>query len=371
MKLSLVVNHACNLRCRYCYTGQKFQRPMPTAIAEKAIDLGLSEASGPLMQLAFFGGEPLLEPGLIEHAVRYAHVKAAERGIRVIPTVATNGTLLGKARLALLQRHRFGVQLSIDGGQRAHDATRPFRNGRSSFSRASKTLKLLLEAGFAVRVVAVIDPHNATYLAESFEALYALGVRHLHFAPNYGGAWDEAACERFETALQALGESYLARFRAGAATRLDPLAGKIVTHLSEGYEPRFICKFGQQELAVSPRGRIYPCDRLVGEDEDDRICLGQLEGGIDRHKQAALVARKNTPDSECSACALRRRCMHWCGCANYQTSSDVGSVAPIVCYFERAFIREADRIATTLYEEGNAAFLSRFYPPGRSAAPSA
>ncbi|MBW2735256.1 MAG: radical SAM protein [Deltaproteobacteria bacterium] len=361
MKLTLFVNHACNLRCTYCYTGRKFQRVMPLSIAKRAIDLGLAEATLPAMQLAFFGGEPMLEPELMDAAVRYAREKAAERGARIIPTVATNGTLLGTKRLALLKEHGFGVQVSVDGGQLAQDATRRFRNGHSSFARVAKNLKELLAAGFAVRVVAVVDPQNAEHLADSFDRLYELGVRHLQFSPNYNGAWDDAACERLERALGELGDRYITRFRAGENTRLDPLSGKIVTHLTKGYEQRFVCKFGQQELAVAPTGRIYPCDRLVAEDDDDAICLGDLDRGIDEEKRRALVARKNAPDAECEACELRKRCMHWCGCANYETTGDVGGTSPIVCYFERAFIAEADRIANALYEEGNPTFIKRFY----------
>ena len=64
--LVLAVNHACNLRCTYCYTGAKFHKPMPASLARKAIDRAVASiSSGGQLDLGFFGGEPLIEAKLI------------------------------------------------------------------------------------------------------------------------------------------------------------------------------------------------------------------------------------------------------------------------------------------------------------------
>jgi len=212
-------------------------------------------------------------------------------------------------------------------------------------------------------VVAVIDPANAAHLGESFEYLAGLGVRQILFSPNYTGPWTDAACETFEHALHDMGQRYIARFRAGQDVRLDPINGKVVTHLAQGYKEKNLCQFGQKELAISPSGKIYPCDRLVGEDNNPEVCIGDLDHGLDLAHRDAMVQAKNTPDPECNGCELRPRCMHWCGCANYETTGNVAQVSPIICWFERCFIAEADRVANTLYSEQNPVFLRRFYVP--------
>jgi len=103
---------------------------------------------------------------------------------------------------------------------------------------------------------------------------------------------------------------------------------------------------------------------LVGEDEaSDDICIGNLDEGLNVARRDALVARKNTPEMECATCEFRPRCMYWCGCANYETTGHIDQTGPIVCWFERSFITEADRVATILYGEKNATFLRRFYIP--------
>ena len=60
--LTLMVNHTCNLRCSYCYTGRKFQRAMDSGIGRAAIDRAArSLQQGGTLDLSFFGGEPLIE----------------------------------------------------------------------------------------------------------------------------------------------------------------------------------------------------------------------------------------------------------------------------------------------------------------------
>ncbi len=363
MKITLFLNHACNLRCRYCYTGEKFHHRMPISIARQAIDFGLSNADKGFLWISFFGGEPMMEMPLMHSSIDYALDQAQEKKKRVFFSVATNGTLLGAKRLSLLKRQRFNVQVSLDGCQDAQDATRRYANGRSSHHRVVSNLRQLIDEDFNVRVISVIDPANVAFLVESFEHLLSLGVRQIHFAPNYSGPWTDSACERFEGSLRELGERFIARFRTGQDVRLDPLNGKIVTHLAKGYHEKDRCQFGCRELAISPTGKIYPCDRLVGEDNREEICIGSLDRGVDELRRDALILAKNTPDAECASCALQNRCTYWCGCANFETTHNVGQVSPIVCWFERSFIAEADRIANILYQENNPTFLRRFYIP--------
>jgi uncharacterized protein len=89
-----MVNHACNLRCTYCYTGAKINRPMPHPVGVASIDRACrSLATGGVLDLGFFGGEPLLEAARILDWMRYARQRAAASAIRVRFTLTTNGTI--------------------------------------------------------------------------------------------------------------------------------------------------------------------------------------------------------------------------------------------------------------------------------------
>ena len=68
--LTLMVTHACNLRCTYCYGGEKFNRSLPVSLGIRAIDRAIASIQdGGLLELGFFGGEPLLEASLIHRVI--------------------------------------------------------------------------------------------------------------------------------------------------------------------------------------------------------------------------------------------------------------------------------------------------------------
>lgn len=362
MKLTLVVNHLCNLRCTYCYTGAKVNRPMSEAVMRRAVDFAVERTSERWLLLAFFGGEPLLEPALMRSALAYARDRCIEKGLALHTAITTNGTLLDDERLELLRRHGFKVKLSLDGSAEAHDANRRFAGGQSSWADGARALERLLAAGVPTTVGAVLDPANAHLLGDSLDALVGLGARHVTFTPNVAGAWDAAARARLEAGLHALGERTIAHLRAGVDVRVDPLAGKIITHLDPQAAARAVCRFGVTELAVAPSGRLYPCDRLVGEDDDDGVCIGTLEAGLDAAKRDRLLPARREEAEGCRACEVKDRCKRFCGCANYETTGDTGTVSEVSCFFEQAFIDEADRVGNVLFAERNPLFLARFYP---------
>ena len=121
------------------------------------------------------------------------------------------------------------------------------------------------------------------------------------------------------------------------------------------------CAFGQTEYAVSPRGRIYPCDRMVKADDDDSLCLGDLDSGLNLAKRESLAKRREEIDPECAGCEVRERCTYSCGCANYELTGAPTRVSPTTCWYERTVIAQADRVANALWAERNPGFMHRFY----------
>jgi uncharacterized protein len=362
VKVSLVLNRLCNLRCTYCYTGEKVNARMSEATLRAAVDFGVRHATQGWLLLAFFGGEPLLEPELMREALSYARTRCAEAKLSLYTALTTNGTLLDEAAVELARRHGFKVKVSVDGGPKAQDAARRFAGGQSSWEKVSQGVRRLLAAGVPTTLGAVVDPANAHLLGESLDALVELGGRHVTFAPNYSGDWSGEAWARFERGLSELGDRVIALARAGVDVRVDPLAGKIVAHVDPGATARAACRFGLLEVAVGPSGRLYPCDRLVNEDDDEAVCIGDLARGLDPLKRDALLPSRRATPSPCTDPEYAPRCRRTCGCANYETTGDTTTASPLVCAFEHAFIDEADRVGNVLFEEQNPLFVKRFLP---------
>ena len=118
MELTLFVDHQCNLRCTYCYNGDKFSRRMSADTMRRALALALDKRA-PRLHVSFFGGEPLLHlPFLretMEHVERVV-AELAEPRPEVRFLVNTNATLIGDEAIALLAPpRRCSVFVSLDG----------------------------------------------------------------------------------------------------------------------------------------------------------------------------------------------------------------------------------------------------------------
>lgn len=95
--LSLNVMEECNFACVYCYgDGGTYHTPntrMDPEIGKKAIDLLMKEGKK-VVNVQFFGGEPLLNFPLIRELVKYAKERAKEHDKIVTFSITTNGYLV-------------------------------------------------------------------------------------------------------------------------------------------------------------------------------------------------------------------------------------------------------------------------------------
>jgi uncharacterized protein len=359
MDVTLFLNHRCNLACSYCYNGKKFDRAMPVEFIKKAVDLAFSQGDEP--QITFFGGEPILEFDRIKSAVSYAHQLQSNTGITPLFSVVTNGTLLDKGTVAYIAQQNFHLVISIDGTKKSHDRTRPFADGCSSYDSVVRNLVHATSVMPDVETISIIDPSNQDELPKSFLALLELNVRNMNFSFNYDALWNTQRLERLERSLDELVIQYVAKYREGLDFSFHLFDSKIVTHLKDGYSCNERCRFGDGELCVSPRGILYPCERLVGEDGNHHLAIGHIDTGVEYEKVFEMSKMRTLPSPDCRDCALNKRCMFWCGCVNVATTGRIGETSGLVCKTEQMVIRAADRAATQLYIEKNPTFMRKFY----------
>lgn len=136
--MCLHVAHDCNLRCKYCFasTGDfgEGRKLLDEATGKMAIDFLLEHSKGRKnLELDFFGGEPLMNLGVVKEVVKYARSKEKEHNKNFRFTMTTNGMLLNDETTEFLNKEMHNIVLSIDGRAEVNDKMRPTINSKGSY----------------------------------------------------------------------------------------------------------------------------------------------------------------------------------------------------------------------------------------------
>ena len=115
-----------------------------------------SAEPGARLNLAFLGGEPLVNREVLRAATRTRRWNWPSAAARTITfSITTNGTLLTEDDGRFFEEHGFAVTVSLDGPREVHDALRPFKGGGGSLTRHETRAPLLKhaaeDAGFRAR----------------------------------------------------------------------------------------------------------------------------------------------------------------------------------------------------------------------------
>src|ERR1051325_10076217 len=188
--LTLMVNHACNLRCHYCYTGAKFSSPMRREIGVAAIDRAFASLKpGGQLNVGFFGGEPLLEANQILDWMTYARDSARHHRHSVRFNVTTNGTLTDADAWTLMTSDDLDLAVSFDGDPETHDRHRVDARGHGSAAIIQATLQRLVAAHKAVHVNFVVRPDTLDRIGNGLVYLRQLGIRHVDLSLDLWTTW--------------------------------------------------------------------------------------------------------------------------------------------------------------------------------------
>jgi len=330
---------------------------------QQAVALALS-GQPERLGVSFFGGEPLVHLDFVRATVEHVEetVAAMAEPIPIRFFMNTNGTLIDEAAIELMSAPRgFEVYASLDGAREVHDAHRKTATGKGSFDAVMAGLERVRDAGIPFQVLGVVTPTTATSLGATAKTLLSLGAEKVHLAPNYGADWTDESVAELRRGLREAGDVWMAEFRAGRASGLEPLHSKILSHLKGGMPCPSRCLLGGCEWAVSPTGNIYACAQMVGEDNKTDLVIGTVQDGIDFEGLMRLQKAKDRVEQTCADCELRDRCQSHCGCRHLALSGELGVITATLCELEAAFIDEADRIAEELFDEQCPAFVGYYY----------
>lgn len=182
--ITLEVNQICNLRCDYCYLGEKSNQRMTEEIAHKSLQiafLNVEKHRDRRLWVDFVGGEAFLSFPLLQNLVEYIEKEAKKRNVNVSYSATTNGTVMNKDMLEWLVKYRFQLKLSIDGNKETHDKNRKTLSGIGSYQSIMKNMHYFKEyeekSSKYIQVAHVVTQNNYWETAKSVKHL----VENLHF----------------------------------------------------------------------------------------------------------------------------------------------------------------------------------------------
>lgn len=172
-KFTIEVTENCNLKCKYCLFAKINDsivrkhsfRNMDINIAKKAIDYYFELYTSFLLRvpenkrqklievcppkISWWGGEPFLGFDIIKQSKEYfSSLNWSYFGIspdKLVFIVVTNLTIMNPEIENFLISNDVLLHISIDGGQKEHDANRVFTNNEGTFNTVLKNLKILIE----------------------------------------------------------------------------------------------------------------------------------------------------------------------------------------------------------------------------------
>jgi len=332
-QLILQVTQDCNLRCSYCfyvnekYLGRRFsQKNMDFEIAKNAIDYFLkhSIASNEVV-VSFYGGEPLLRMDLIKRCVDYISGKIENKSVSYALT--TNGTLLNEENARYFYENNFDIMISLDGSKENHDKNRVFSNGKGSFDKIMKNIKVIKEKlpEFFDRIHfnCVIAPNtNYKRVREYIETDVLL--KDSKFMTSF--MQDNYVSEEIEFDHNLLIDTYYGEFKVllyfmgridssdisilfeAEIVSFQRMVDSLELHapMAEKNHHGGPCIAGVRRLFVDVRGDFYPCERVS---EYSRLMkIGDINSGVDENKVNALINFGKISKEKCIRCWAFNHC---------------------------------------------------------------
>lgn len=342
--LCLHVSHDCDLRCKYCFastgdfgTGRKIMTP---ETGRKAIDFLIEKSKGRQnLELDFFGGEPLMAWDTITATVDYARSIEKQHGKNFRFTVTTNGMLLTDDKIEYINREMSNCVLSLDGRKEVNDNIRITKGGKGCYDVIVPRYKKLVEGrvnegrtDYYVR--GTFTKYNLDF-AEDVKHISDLGFYQLSVEPV--SAPSDKPYAITEDDLPRIYDEY-DRLYEIMAEHVEKTGRKpfnffhYMIDLNQG--PCAVkrlrgCGCGNEYVAVTPDGDIYPCHQFVGI---EKWKMGNIYDGEVNAEIADYFAKTHIYSKQgCSDCWARFYCSGGCNANGYIYEGDVRIPHKIQC----------------------------------------
>jgi len=358
--MCLNVSHDCNLRCAYCFAGKgdynQGRMVMTAETGRRAIDFLLEQSwDRENLEVDFFGGEPLMNFDVVRQVVEYARSRESAWGKKFRFTITTNGLLLDGEKIEYINREMSNVVLSLDGRKPVNDRVRARVDGSGCYEAIVPKFQRLVEARgdkeYYVR--GTFTKYNKDF-ADDVMALNALGFDQISIEPVVADPSHDYALTREDlpeifSEYERLGDILLDEKQRGNSFNffhfmLDLDQGPCAIKRLRG------CGCGNEYVAITPDGDIYPCHQFIGHEEWK---MGSLyEGTFDLAAKERFSRATVYQKPDCADCWAKFYCSGGCNANNMQYAGDILKPYAFSCDLEKKRLECAIALKARLMEAG-------------------
>lgn len=341
--MCLHVSHDCNLRCEYCFaetgdfgTGRKL---MPPEVGKKAIDFLIAKSGDRVnLEVDFFGGEPLMAWNTVVETVDYARSIEQQYGKNFRFTITTNGVLLDDEKIEYINNEMSNCVLSLDGRKEINDRIRYTPNHKGSYDVIMPEFKKLVASrnksgrtDYYIR--GTFTKYNLDFASDVLH-MYEQGFKQISVEPVVTDKKYPYAIT--EDDLPTIFKEYDRLYDIMTANDCGFNFFHFMVDLQQG--PCAIkrlrgCGCGNEYVAVTPDGDIFPCHQFVGLDDWKlgNIFDGTLNADIKQYFAKTHVYSKQG----CSDCWARFYCSGGCNATSLNYENDVRKPHKIACELQK------------------------------------
>jgi radical SAM protein with 4Fe4S-binding SPASM domain len=305
----------CNLNCPYCFAQTEkdfhfdnFTEKDIERIANFLINKNPDETS--IINLIFFGGEPLLNLPVIKFTINHFKEKYPQR--RIAYSITTNGTIMNNEIIQLFKENNFAILLSLDGPDNEFNL-RKFKNGKSSVSKVIENINLLKQNNIEIEIRATLVSNNP-YIMETYDFFEQLAIPfNIVFAyvsenkTNTNlSSYDNRALQYIEIQFEKLLHYYVKKlenkepiYNASLNQIVDVVRFRIIKNI--------VCGAGINYYTIMSNGDIFACAHLMNEPQ---YKMGNIESDAINKRLVAPVHIENI--KECKTCWAKYLCLGGC-----------------------------------------------------------
>ena len=269
--------------------------------------------------ISYYGSEPLSNLKAIVSTATELKQFCEEKGIRFHFGMVTSGVLLTRKVVETLRPLGFSqAQITVDGNQQTHDASRPFQSGKGTYATIMKNLA---EYAGLIRtdVLCVLDESRVDAAYELIDTLTEGGYAGRRVRVTFSPVMETNDNETIAASQLYVNEDQ--KLQAGREILVEIAKLSIYAAergLFEDLLPRqtwcAMQRHDGQNFTLEPSGKLYTCTTFIGRDEKyeaGHIATGF--GGIDdilkegyQRSEQCLSCRYLPICADCRADALHQ-----------------------------------------------------------------